>query len=130
MRVFSLSNEGLPALLYAGGLWCGSADTLCGGAAADPIGESVRQARGAMELGSDMTQRVQNSFKTGAELLQSVTENNTDIANPVDVASLCVHNKATSPQLDSRDTSDRVFVVTGSAWRRRPMQRRLRTLCP
>jgi hypothetical protein len=31
---------------------------------------------------------VQNSFKTGAELLQSVTEDSVDVANPVDVASL------------------------------------------
>jgi hypothetical protein len=41
-----------------------------------------------LELGSEVSQRVHNSFKTGAELLQSVTEDNTDIANPVDVASL------------------------------------------
>ena len=31
---------------------------------------------------------MQNSFKTGAELLQSVTADNVDVANPVDVASL------------------------------------------
>ena len=35
-----------------------------------------------------MSHRVQNSFKTGAELLQSVTEDNVQTANPVDVASL------------------------------------------
>ena len=31
---------------------------------------------------------MQNSFKTGAELLQSVTEDSVAVANPVDVASL------------------------------------------
>ncbi len=35
-----------------------------------------------------MSHRMQNSFKTGAELLQSVTADNVDVANPVDVASL------------------------------------------
>lgn len=56
--------------------------------AADPIGESVRLSRQGLELGSGMSHRVQNSFKTGAELLQSVTEDNVQTANPVDVASL------------------------------------------
>lgn len=56
--------------------------------AADPIGESVRQARGVVELSADASRRVQNSFRSGQELLESVTEDNTDIPDSRDVASL------------------------------------------
>lgn len=56
--------------------------------AADPIGESVRLSRQGLEKGSVVSHRVQNSFKTGAELLASVTEDNVSVANPIDVASL------------------------------------------